>query len=299
MSYFKDAENLYKTFVRKKNKLNDDLEKARKSGDFSARKLAEMSADVTAAIEQEREILSGQYEVLRQKYEDSLWSARDFTELSPEKASVLGSVSRLLKSGIDFKPVEFEHMARKYGNNAAVSRLLHDAAREKGLILDNVTDMDAKMEKFAWMCDRFERAADMDDDLKRAFLLDFTAEEVEKKLENVSFACSPVPGVGDIVGVAKQHARERVMSVGGGGVSPAGFVAGLLGEDRAEQLEKIHQLANDEEKLRFDSLSAGEQLMTTTLQRLGGEYSNLSAAMDKVQEVIGEIKAVNNDNSST
>lgn len=286
MGVFKTAEGLYQNFLRSNEKIKAELQKVKSSGDFSAKKINEMETNARYDQQKNKEILLNQFARLREQYETELLKGEDFTELSSGDMAVLGKLGSLLHSGISFTRQEYSRMAQKYGSNRACSRLLHDDAKAHGLHLDNMRGIDEKMQKLEWALDRYEKAISLDDAFQRDFLIDFTADQLEKELETPSYSCSEIPADWD--GIAR--AVSQSMSVSGG-ASPHSFIAGFLGADKAKELEEIEKIASDPEKMRFDALSEIEQAFTMELTKLGGEYGNLTHSMNTVEKVVADLQA--------
>lgn len=285
MGIFKTAEGLYNNYLRSNAKIKADLEKIKSSGDYSARKIGDMEKDARYNQQKNKEILINQFQNLRQKYETELLKGEDFTALSSGDMAVLGKLGSLLHSGITFSRQEYSRMAQKYGTNRACSRLLHDDAAAHGLHLDNMRGIEEKMQKLEWALDRYEKAIDLDDDFQRGFLIDFTADQIEKELETPSFSCSEVPTDWDSVA----RAVSQSMSVSGG-ASPHSFISGFLGSDKAKELEEIEKIASDPEKMRFDAMTDIEQAFVMELTKLGGEYGNLTHSMDAIENMVTDMQ---------
>lgn len=287
MSVWKDAKALYENYLRTEKKISEDLQAARKSGDYSPKKLKEIEQNGRLGLQKSKEVMVNQLAVLRNRYEDELLKAEDFTTLDSTSMSQLGRLGSLLHSGITFTRQEFSRYAEKYGNNRVCSRLLHDEALKSGYDLDNMTDWESKLEKFSWMIDRYSKAADTTDNFQRAFLVDFDAEKIEKELDFPSYSC--VERGTDWESVTRSIAQSMVSS--GGGVSPRGFIEGFLGADKSAELAEIQKQASDPEKIRFDAMSEAEQAYAMQLNKLGGDYANLSYCMDQVEKITDDLAA--------
>lgn len=283
MSVWRDAKAAYENYLSAEKKHATAMKEAKDI--YSAKKLVEIERTANYGLQKSREVMNNQLAVLRNRYEEQLMKADDYTALDSAEMASLGRLGSLLHSGITFSRQEYSRMAQKYGTNRACSRLLHDEAKKSGFTLDNMTDAETKLNKFEWMIDRYSKAAELTDDLQRSFLLDFDPVEIEKKLECPSYTCTDTPTDWDSLG----RSIGQSMSISGG-ATPASFLVGFLGEDKAQALAEVEQLASEPERVRFDAMDETAQAFVMNLNRLGGDYKDLSFCMDKVEDLISDIQ---------
>ncbi len=283
MSVWRDAKAVYENYLKAEKMHATAMKEAKDI--YSAKKLVEIERTANYGLQKSREVMNNQLAVLRNRYEEQLMKADDYTALDSAEMALLGRLGSLLHSGITFSRQEYSRMAQKYGTNRACSRLLHDEAKKSGFTLDNLTDAETKLNKFEWMIDRYGKAADLTDDLQRSFLIDFVPEELEKQLDHPSYSCVDTPN--DFDSVARSISQSMSIS---GGATPASFLVGFLGEDKAQALAEVEQLASEPEKLRFDAMDESAQAFTMQLNRLGGDYKSLSYCMDQVEKIMDDLK---------
>lgn len=288
---FHTMKNLYANYVKQEGEAQEILKKSMLSGDYSQKKLNEMQKGFNDADIHNRQVLEGQFKTLRDQYEKELLLADDFTSLSNTDSAMLTPLVRILQSGIDFTPKEYERMAAKHLNYRVCSRVLHDDAKRHGYDLCNMSDCDTKLAEFDRVADRLLKAADKKgDNITRTMLADIDPDEITSKLENPTCACLPIGN--DMASIAQAVQREMMVSSGGGvslAQAEAAFLKGFVGSDKAKELETIEKEASDSEKLRFDSSDTAVQVVAMQCAKMKTLYPTLNDALDAAEHVVNDL----------
>ena len=289
MSVFEKTKAMYDSFRRKVQAEAEKVDAAQKSGDYSAKKIADMRTEAAQNRKREAEILRLRLGDLRTEYENQLLQKEDFVNLSDADSSALSRLSRLLNSGIKLSAKEYERYARNFENNRVAMRLLQDSARSNGLYLNGYMSIEDKMTGFDNYLKAFIRGIDSDNSLELLALEDINPATEEEKLDHPLIWCA---SAGDSWEAAQSRIKAEISAASGSASTQEVYNAFLAGfwrgdyEGKLEEEQRIKAEAKDQELTRFETLSEDAQKLTMLNARFKSICPDLTTAMDKAEELL-------------